>query len=279
MTTATAVRAPRKRRGRARTKTVSAREPISVSALHPLDVNMYLRGMSLVCPDCRTWVPITGKYGATPKLVPHDTTPYGAPGAGRRCTDGSNRAIVLDLTVEHWERRVRRAVEDGCDPATRHGTALVKRPAPKTPAVSQILRPAETAAAAWNAYRTHRDNCAACTRRRTCPDASDLEHRENCTACTPRRTCPEGARLAEIYTRRLRQEPSRRAALDAQAHHDHAYERAHALLRAATRSAQWTETAPAVERADSARATIPDGTVLATYAPGLPGTPKRKTSP
>jgi hypothetical protein len=89
---------------------------------------------SLICPDCRTWVPITGVQARQQKLVPHDT--------GRAWKDeavrcqGSNRLVCVDVQFEAWQKRL----EDGAaETAARRRTTVRRKPkvAP-APAVSQI---------------------------------------------------------------------------------------------------------------------------------------------
>src|SRR5260221_14303938 len=69
----TTVTLAQKRRTKTRTKRVSHLPPLTVSALAPNEIDLLPGTESLVCPDCRTWCPITGQQGATPKLVPHHT--------------------------------------------------------------------------------------------------------------------------------------------------------------------------------------------------------------
>jgi hypothetical protein len=90
---------------------------------------------SLVCPDCKTWVPITGLQTQKPKVVPHDTGRAGKD-AAVRCRLGSNRLVIVDVTVRKWQERL----EDG-HAETGHRRRTTVRRKPKTavaPAVSQI---------------------------------------------------------------------------------------------------------------------------------------------
>ncbi|MFJ7949455.1 hypothetical protein ACIQ6K_38560 [Streptomyces sp. NPDC096354] len=92
----------RMRRSRTRTSKVSARPAIAVSALKPHQYDLRPTCASLICPDCKTWCPITGIQAKVQKLVPHHA------GTARedkaiRCS-GSNRRVIVDVTYEAWSR-------------------------------------------------------------------------------------------------------------------------------------------------------------------------------
>ncbi|EGJ72729.1 hypothetical protein STTU_p0115 (plasmid) [Streptomyces sp. Tu6071] len=85
------------------------------------------RRISLVCPDCRTWVAVTPHRGTyLLKLVPHHTGRAGVD-AAIRCRS-SNRLVDVDLTdsmwrrqYDEWAREERLAVD-----LTRHRRATVQ---------------------------------------------------------------------------------------------------------------------------------------------------------
>lgn len=125
----------RPRRSRTRSRTVNARPALPLSTLKPHQYDLRPACASLVCPDCKTWVPITGLQTKKPKVVPHDTGRAGKD-AAVRCRLGSNRLITVDVTVRKWQERL----EDG-HAETGHRRKTTVRRQPKTavsPAVSQI---------------------------------------------------------------------------------------------------------------------------------------------
>ncbi|WP_225828906.1 hypothetical protein [Streptomyces naphthomycinicus] len=127
-------RTARPRRSRTRSRTVNGRPALAVSTLKPHQYDLRPACASLVCPDCKTWVPITGLQAKKPKLVPHDTGRAGkAPAV--RC-QGSNRLVTVDVTVRKWEERL----TDGHSETVHRRRTTVRRK-PKVavaPAVSQI---------------------------------------------------------------------------------------------------------------------------------------------
>ncbi|MFK0016209.1 hypothetical protein [Streptomyces sp. NPDC091027] len=128
-------RTARPRRSRTRSRTVNARPALALSTLKPHQYDLRPACASLVCPDCETWVPITGLGTKTTKVVPHDTGRAGTDGAVR-CRLGSNRLITVNVTVRKWAERL----EDG-HAETGHRRKTTVRRKPKVavaPAVSQI---------------------------------------------------------------------------------------------------------------------------------------------
>jgi hypothetical protein len=124
-----------KRLTRTRTKNVSHRPELLLSSLPLLNVSLFPGMEHLVCPDCKTWCPITGAQSKTPKLVPHHTERAGTPGA-RRCS-GSNRRVVIDVTIAAWEER---CFDAATETAARRSTKVMpKKPVvPAAPAVTQM---------------------------------------------------------------------------------------------------------------------------------------------
>lgn len=140
------------RRGRTRTSRVSPLAPIVLSTLSPGHIDMrriestQKRRISLVCPACDTWVPITPHRGTyLLKLVPHHTGRAGVD-AAIRCSS-SNRLVDVDITpdtwsgqYEEWAREERLAVD-----LTRHRRATVQ--------TLKVARPQERPADAIPATR------------------------------------------------------------------------------------------------------------------------------
>ncbi|POG43448.1 hypothetical protein BV881_31865 [Streptomyces sp. ZL-24] len=133
--TSTLERTARPRRSRTRSRTVNARPALALSALNPHQYDLRPACASLLCPDCETWVPITGLVTKTPKVVPHDTG-RAYKDAALRCRLGSNRLITIDVTVRKWQERL-----EGGHAETVHRRRTTARRKPKVevaPAVSQI---------------------------------------------------------------------------------------------------------------------------------------------
>ncbi|WCD91138.1 hypothetical protein KPP03845_200099 (plasmid) [Streptomyces xanthophaeus] len=135
MSASTLEHTARPRRSRTRSRTVNARPALALSTLYPHQYDLRPTCASLVCPDCETWVPITGLGTKTPKVVPHDTGLAGkAPAV--RCRLGSNRLVTVNVTVRKWQERL----EDGhAETGHRRKSSVRRKPkAAVAPAVSQI---------------------------------------------------------------------------------------------------------------------------------------------
>ncbi|GGP80332.1 hypothetical protein [Streptomyces melanogenes] len=128
-------RPARPRRSRTRSRNISGRPALVISTLKPHQYDLRPACASLICPDCKTWVPITGIQAKKPKLVPHDTGRAGTD-AAVRCGLGSNRLITVDVSFDKWQRRL----EDGsAQTASRRRTMVRRKPKVQpAPAVSQI---------------------------------------------------------------------------------------------------------------------------------------------
>ncbi|MET9646188.1 hypothetical protein [Streptomyces syringium] len=101
-----------KRKGRTRTSRVSPLDAIVLSTLSPGHIDMrtvettQTRRISLVCPDCGTWVAVTPHRGTyLVKLVAHHTGKAGVADA-IRCRS-SNRLVDVDITDYAWRRQYR----------------------------------------------------------------------------------------------------------------------------------------------------------------------------
>ncbi|MCQ8833743.1 hypothetical protein [Streptomyces malaysiensis] len=217
----------RMRRSRTRTPKISARPALVLSTLKPHQYDLRPACASLICPDCTTWVPITGIQAKVQKLVPHHTSPAGEEEA-IRCSRGSNRQVIVDVKFEVWWQRLQQGVAetDG-----RRATRVTRKPKTAVvPAVTQILAPLLDANAALKLYRAHRKGCPICKQ--------------------PGHTrCTEGGRLAHLYTHKQRTEPARRAALTLREDLAEQRERGLWLLR----ELQWASTAAGVRRTDIQR--------------------------
>ncbi|MEU1668546.1 hypothetical protein ABZ547_34190 [Streptomyces sparsogenes] len=127
-------RTARPRRSRTRSRNISGRPALVISTLQPHQYDLRPVCASLICPDCTTWVPITGIQAKKQKLVPHDTGRAGKD-AAVRC-QGSNRLVTVDVAFETWQERL----EDGSsETAGRRRTTVRRKPKVAiAPAVSQI---------------------------------------------------------------------------------------------------------------------------------------------
>ncbi|HET6354862.1 hypothetical protein [Streptomyces sp.] len=184
MTTTSAMPKAKKRQTRTRTKRVSHRPALAVSKLLPTEIDLLPGTESLVCPDCETWCPITGHDGLNPKLVPHHAG-RAEQAEARRCS-GSNRLVLLDLTIPEWHHLLADAIKET---SSRRATNVLRKPQTAVaPAATQIKPVPLSADAAHKAYRTHL---------------------KQCLTCTGRTRCMDGKRLAATYARLERQQPKR----------------------------------------------------------------------
>jgi hypothetical protein len=141
MSASTLERTARTRRSRTRSRTVNARPALVISTLKPHQYDLRPACASLICPDCKTWVPITGLQTHKPKVVPHDTG-LANKDASVRCRLGSNRLVTVDVTVKKWQERL----EDGnSETVHRRKTTVLRKPkVALAPAVSQIAAQKQT---------------------------------------------------------------------------------------------------------------------------------------
>ncbi|MCC3655822.1 hypothetical protein LIX60_31055 [Streptomyces sp. S07_1.15] len=270
MTATPAMPKASKRRRKTRTPHVNNRPPIAVSALKPNQIDLSSGKESLVCPDCRTWCPITGMQGSNQKLVPHHTEPAGTANP-RRCTPGTNRRVVIDVTVAEWRRRLTEAV-----PTTASRRATKVLPKPKTtrlPAVSQIKPVPLSAETVRQAFRRHQQQCRAC--------GQAFQHRPARESGTTGRDgqplpCHHGERLAVTFLRLLRQEPKRRAVREAFARERRRFDRRYTDPK--MRVSQWAAVLSTVEAADAQRRQLPAGD-SPTEGPAVPLTTLRPEPP
>ncbi|MFG3517585.1 hypothetical protein [Streptomyces bobili] len=227
MSASTLERTAQKRLRRTRSRAVSHLPALAVSSLKPHEYDLEPACISLVCPSCRTWVPINKPDSLRPKLVPHHTEPAGTEDPVR--CPGSHRLVVIDMDIERWWQRLTEGVAetDG-----RRSNRVTRKPKTAVvPAVTQILSPLLDAAAALKMYEAHTKGCATC-------------------APSGRERCVDGGRLAYLVAHKRRTEPAGRLALTIKEELTEQREQGLWLLRAL----QWASTADSVRRADIQRA-------------------------
>ncbi|RKE02950.1 hypothetical protein [Streptomyces sp. TLI_171] len=246
MTPSQAIPTARQRKRRTRTLNVSHRPPLAVSSLLPNNVDLLPGTEHLRCPDCTTWCPLTTDKGSQDwKQAPHHTERAGTPGA-RRCS-GSNRRVLLDLTIAQWQERLADAAQET---ASRRSTTVLKKvKAPIAPAITQLDPAPATADTARRTYEMHRSRCAACTGRAHCQD---------------------GGRLANAYLRLLKAEPQHRRNRALYEELTAAAEQVRARQLPRQRRAQWAKAEPAVAAMDRARRESLADAIAPIRAAGIP---------
>ncbi len=139
-----------KERHRTRRKRASSLPAIKLSRLLPshIDLRDPLKAV-LVCPDCETWVPITGMYSKVQKLVPHHTGKAGV-AAALRCRS-SNRRVEWDMTIPEWRQALTDAVKEAA--SRQPTTVLPKAFSPQTDRTlrARAARTPATRVADWDA--------------------------------------------------------------------------------------------------------------------------------
>ncbi|MEU2100222.1 hypothetical protein ABZ741_35670 [Streptomyces globisporus] len=218
----------RQRRRRTRSRTISPLGPIVVSKLSPAEYDLDPASISLVCPTCRTWVPIhvAETERATAKLVPHHTEPAGTEDPVR-CLLGSHRLVTIDVNVAKWSRRLEQGV---AETNGRRADRVVRKPQPTaTPAVMQIVGGLVDDKTARRMNELHVNNCTVCS------------------ATTPR--CADGRRLAHLAVHAQRTEPLRRKRRTEQEERDDKRAWALRLLH----EQQWNTVSRAVHATDQQR--------------------------
>ncbi|GAA3163580.1 hypothetical protein [Streptomyces ramulosus] len=229
-----------RRRLRVRTRSTSGQPPLRLSTLPFHQINLLPGELSLLCPTCSTWCPVSGV--AAPKLVPHSNcrcrTPKDGPHSCPHNCDGSDRRVILDADPEEWGRKT---AEAAASVAARRATAVRRKPkTPPTPPLNRVAPGPRTAAGAHKAYDLHRRRCAACSKRVRDQHGKPL-------------TCADGRRLGQIYVLIQQDEPERRKAaarLEQEARRAE-WERARSLP--SRRAAEVARYVPAVTRADERR--------------------------
>ncbi|MFF8035871.1 hypothetical protein [Streptomyces sp. NPDC016626] len=135
MSASTLERTARPRRSRTRSRTINSRPALALSTLKPHQYDLRPACASLICPDCKTWVPITGLQTKKPKVVPHDAGRAGKDPAVR-CRLGSNRLVIVNVTARKWEEHL---TDGNSETVHRRRTTVRRKPkVAVAPAVSQI---------------------------------------------------------------------------------------------------------------------------------------------
>ncbi|MGW5679027.1 hypothetical protein ACWEV4_28785 [Streptomyces sp. NPDC003860] len=187
-----------KRSRRVRSRAVSTLPPLVVSTLKPHEVD--LAYSTLVCPTCRTWVPISTPHSPRPKLVPHHTEKAGSEDPVR--CPGSHRLVSVNITVDQWFQRL----EEGLTQTDGRRSRRVLRK-PKTgsaPAVMQIVGGTMDDKTARKLDEAHVRGCSTCSVR---DDKGILLRAADITA-----RCADGRRLAQLAAHTKRLAPARRKA-------------------------------------------------------------------
>ncbi|MFF3967889.1 hypothetical protein ACFYZI_40835 [Streptomyces griseorubiginosus] len=185
-----------KRPRRARSRAISTLPPLVVSSLKPHEVD--LAYSTLVCPTCRTWVPISAPHSERPKLVPHHTERAGTEDP-IRCP-GSHRLVTINLTVDQWFQRL----EEGLTQTNgRRSTRVIRKPkTDSAPAVMQIVVGTVDDKTARKLDEAHVRGCSTCSIKDDMGNvlrAADLASR-----------CMDGRRLAQLAAHTKRLAPARR---------------------------------------------------------------------
>ncbi|MFB7982980.1 hypothetical protein [Streptomyces vinaceus] len=231
-----------KRRRKTRTSNVNHRPPVIASKLKVAELDLTPGKEHLVCPDCSTWVPITGMLG-TPKLVPHHTG-RAKTAEPRRCAAGSNRQVTIDVEADALRTQL---IEGAPTAASRRATKVLPKPKVKpAPAATQIKPAPLSAEQVRRVFREHQQQCLACK--------GEAKNRDGQTL-----PCPDGERLAVTYLRLLRQEPKRQALRDFFARERRRFDRQYAAAAPAKRASEWAAVLPKVKDADTRRSQLPVG--------------------
>ncbi|MFI2241172.1 hypothetical protein [Streptomyces chrestomyceticus] len=187
-----------KRPRRARSRAISPLPPLVVSSLKPHEVD--LAYSTLVCPTCRTWVPINAPHSSRPRLVPHHTEKAGTDDPVR--CPGSHRLVDVNLTVDQWFRRL----EEGLTQTNgRRSTRVIRKPkAGSVPAVMQIVGGTVDDRTARKLDEAHVRGCSVCSIR---DKKGDFLRPADITV-----RCKDGRRLAQLAAHTKRLAPARRLA-------------------------------------------------------------------
>lgn len=183
---------------RARSRAVSPLPALTVSSLKPHEVDLVV--FTLVCPTCRTWVPISTPHSSRPKLVPHHTEKAGTEDPVR--CPGSHRLVTVNLNVEQWFRRLEEGLTqtDG-----RRSTRVIRKPrAGSAPAVMQIVAETVDDKTARKLDEAHVKGCSTCSVR---DDTGRILRAVDIAS-----RCADGRRLAQLAAHTKRLAPARRKA-------------------------------------------------------------------
>ncbi|MER6103713.1 hypothetical protein ABT115_15650 [Streptomyces sp. NPDC001832] len=241
----------RPRLSRTRSRTVNSRPALVISTLKPHQYDLRPACASLICPDCKTWVPITGIQTRKPKIVPHDTGRAGKDPAAR-CHQGSNRLVTVNITIRQWQERL----EDGhAETGHRRSDRQHYKPLPAPAAPVSRIKAEATLETTRQSYLAHRQGCTRCV---------GGKHRQH---------CQDGVTLARRYVLALQEEPARREAREQLGRQERRTERK--LTAPAVRKAQWAERGgKEVEAMNNQCRNRPTGMVSQFRGPQVPVAPK-----
>ncbi|CAM5698735.1 hypothetical protein ACTFBT_38195 [Streptomyces microflavus] len=201
------------RKRRTRSRTTSHLDPIVISRLPAHEYDLDPACISLVCPSCRTWVPIrvADTERATAKLLPHHTEPAGTEDPAR-CRLGSHRLVTIDVNVATWSRRLEQGV---AETNGRRADRVIRKPqARPTPAVMQLVGGLVDDKTARKLNEIHVHNCTTCSATKPrCADGRRLAaaapklvsaHLAACSTCAPAKArCADARSLAETAPKLL----------------------------------------------------------------------------
>ncbi|MFH9749008.1 hypothetical protein ACH4MN_31810 [Streptomyces anulatus] len=201
------------RKRRTRSRTISPLPPIVISKLSAHEYDLDPACISLVCPSCRTWVPIrvAATDRATAKLAPHHTEPAGTEDP-IRCLPGSHRLVTIDVNVAKWSRRLEQGV---AETSGRRADRVIRKPQVRpAPAVMQIVGGLVDDRTARRMNEIHVRGCTTCSATRPrCADGRRLAsaapklidaHLTACTTCAPANSrCTAARQIADTAPKLL----------------------------------------------------------------------------
>ncbi|WP_331722825.1 hypothetical protein OG848_47635 (plasmid) [Streptomyces canus] len=200
MSAPTVERTAQQRVRRTRSRAVSHLPALAVSSLKPHEYDLEPACISLVCPSCRTWVPINKPESLRPKLVPHHTETAGTEDPVR-CV-GSHRLVVIDVDVERWRKRLEQGVAETNGRRSNRVTRTPKIGA--APAVMQIVTSLVDDKTARKLDEAHVRGCSTCSIK---DDKGNILRAADLTS-----RCTDGRRLAQLAAHTKRLAPARRKA-------------------------------------------------------------------
>lgn len=166
----------------------NGRPALRLSTLRPEQYTLAVQAgekTSVVCPDCGCWRLVERRM-----IKPHRSLERMKRDERLPKCEGSGQLIEIDVDPAGWLAWLRqhvRRMESGCDARVRQGTTLVKKAAPRTPAVVQMR--AVTHEQIQGAMRVHRlAGCRACETGRLCETNYMLRRRLRAAAEAASRT-------------------------------------------------------------------------------------------
>lgn len=165
----------------------NGRPALRLSTLRPDQYTLAVQAgekTSVVCPDCGCWRLVERRM-----IKPHRSLERMKRDERIPKCEGSGQLIEIDVDPAGWLAWLRqhvRRMESGCDARVRKGTTLVKKAAPKAPAVAR-MQPVPVTSPAQGELRQASTELA--------------RHRARCARCQPRQhgqtsdPCVQGALL------------------------------------------------------------------------------------